>query len=613
MISLAVIDGPYDAEGLESILAQAPIKLGVTECRANPESGCNHGTFVIGLLGARRDSRVPGLCPECELLHIPLFLDEPDPKAGVTKLANAINSAVTAGANIINLSLAVLGDEKHFSRELAAALDYAESSGVVVMAAAGNQGRLAVGQLLSHKTTVPVVALDAHGELLPESNFGPPTSRWVAALGHQVKGYGPGGGVTSMSGTSVATAVAAGTLAHVWSQRRDATNTEIRAALALLGSSDGKTPPALHQVSLLSALDRVQREHAPAAEAMETGTIGYAKLNPATKMSNGATKMRHRNNFPHVVDRRVGALSVSSLSVTPAHTANGCGCGAPGGQCSCGDNSTQTNFVYVLGSVDIQFPDQSIYWELQEIGRTLKISEPKDSKAKLPNGDSLRRWHYEVLKTPEARYIARQVCWVLTVERQPAYYLMLSDMHDLDSLIEYLSYDENDLGLFVGSSSLQPVEFSCGFKAPILEVVQLRIFTEKQLLDYFEEASVDQKTDKKTPKPSSNDLKRFFNRIVQSADNFGDTDAWRALNYLAVRYQPLYPTYVEMTKQGYFLDNIVVGSSRLARERRIVDPIFCFQNDAGAMRRHFVRVDVTHLFPMLLSHVDGYVNHYHQQ
>ena len=123
---------------------------------------------------------------------------------------------------------------------------------------------------------------------------------------------------------------------------------------------------------------------------------------------------------------------------------------------------------------------------------------------------------------------------------------------------------------------------------------------------------MDQKADKKTPKPSSSDLKKFFNRIVQSADNFGDTDAWRALNYLAVRYQPLYPAYVEMTKQGYFLDNIVVGSSRLARERRIVDPIFCFQNDAGAMRRHFVRVDVTHLFPMLLSHIDGYVNHYHQ-
>ena len=58
------------------------------------------------------------------------------------------------------------------------------------MAAAGNQGRLAIGQLLSHKTTVPVVALDAHGEILPDSNFGPPTSRWVAALGHQVPGMG---------------------------------------------------------------------------------------------------------------------------------------------------------------------------------------------------------------------------------------------------------------------------------------------------------------------------------------------------------------------------------------------------------------------------------------
>ena len=157
--------------------------------------------------------------------------------------------------------------------------------------------------------------------------------------------------------------------------------------------------------------------------------------------------MRHRNNFPYVVRARWRAIRFLFVSnARPRGKWVRVRCARRSMQlwrdlysnqlclCTWQRRYSISRSVYILGTA--------------RIGRTLKISEPKDFKI------SLCRWHYEVLKTPEARYIARQVCWVLTVERQPAYYLMLSDIHDLDSLIEYLNYDDNDLGLFVGSSSL---------------------------------------------------------------------------------------------------------------------------------------------------------------
>ena len=109
---------------------------------------------------APADAPVPGLCPGCSLLHVPLFTDEDAPSVGVASLADAITVAVDAGARLINLSLAILGDDRGSRPQLATALDHAEASGAVVVVAAGNPGRLAMGQLLSHPATIPVVAVD---------------------------------------------------------------------------------------------------------------------------------------------------------------------------------------------------------------------------------------------------------------------------------------------------------------------------------------------------------------------------------------------------------------------------------------------------------------------
>ena len=103
-------------------------------------------------------------------------------------------------------------------------------------------------------------------------------------------------------------------------------------------------------------------------------------------------------------------------------------------------------------------------------------------------------------------------------------------------------------------------------------------------------------------------LNRFFDRLVQSADNFGDTDEWRALNFLAVRNSALYHLYAKMVGSGnYIFDSIRVIKSRLSGERSIVDPVFSFvEKKTGVVEKYFVRVDVSHLFPMLVHQVDEY-------
>jgi hypothetical protein len=63
--------------------------------------------------------------------------------------------------------------------------------------------------------------------------------------------------------------------------------------------------------------------------------------------------------------------------------------------------------------------------------------------------------------------------------------------------------------------------------------------------------------------------------------------------------------YVHMAREGYVLQDVSVERSRFWRpEKRIVDPVFTFvHTTSGVDRRFFLRVDVTHLFPMIANDI----------
>jgi hypothetical protein len=303
--------------------------------------------------------------------------------------------------------LAILGDEDERHRGLTQALDQAEACGAIILAAAGNQGRLATGQILSHPVAIPVVAVDETGRLLPDCNFGPSIlRRGVAALGRLARGYAPGGGTTTMSGTSVATAFATGILAQVWATRPDADSAIIRAAVARLTPRCGPAPPLLTKSALLAALSQNNAlPTVPASLANDDNKTNCVKLQ-------GGTTMNDDSGLPSMPNCSVASAVMPGQTAAPAHVLGGCSCGGAPGSCTCGHGGpSPSSFVYVLGTVDVRFPDQSIADELERVAEAKRLMrEPQED---------LRTWCYRILTDQQAtsvgagrsdvRYIARQL------------------------------------------------------------------------------------------------------------------------------------------------------------------------------------------------------------
>jgi len=94
MLSVAVIDGPYNPAVAERLLPRPPVQLGEAGCTPTSQNACRHGTFILTLLGAAADAEFPGLCPDCKFLHFPLFVDNDSLEAGAVDLADKARSAV---------------------------------------------------------------------------------------------------------------------------------------------------------------------------------------------------------------------------------------------------------------------------------------------------------------------------------------------------------------------------------------------------------------------------------------------------------------------------------------------------------------------------------------
>jgi Subtilase family/PatG C-terminal len=589
--SVAVIDGPYDATALFGILPQAPVSLGTASCQANPSSACDHGTFIIGLLGARQDAVIPGLCPSCTLLHVPLFIDHSLPSAGVGELANAIRVAVAAGARLINLSLAILGDDTQYDHKLAAALDYAEANDVVVLVAAGNQGRLAMGQLLSHPATIPVVATDAAGRLLPENNFGPTISRrGIAALGHQILGYAPGASTTVMSGTSVATAVATGTLAELWSLHPSVTGGMLRTAVALLTPRNGFRPPMLDRNLLSAMLERTHGTMIEASAATLRGGLIHVSLQ-------GEPIMDQARGLSGLPSRAMGPAAGRPNVVTPSNGADACACGAgPGEACACaGKQATRSGFVYAIGTVEAEYPNVAIEREMQIMGMGIEV-EP-EVPTKLTED---RHWQHAVLTRDRkrTRYLARQLSWRLTIEDLPAFVLKPRDCCDIDDLIDCLNRPkypkpERGKGKKGKAAATDPIVAQYGLPQDLDVIVGVSGDKTSDGLEVY--------VDQIFEIPSERLSLPIHGYFPQMVDNYGLADEDRAYNFLAARYD--LSARVKEIEEKFELTGVPAIYSRLSGDAdRVVRVIFTFRSHNSLIeKRYFVRVDVTHEFPTIIT------------
>ena len=222
---VGLIDGPV-AMSHPDLAGDAIRELPGTlraNCTQSKSLACMHGTFVAGILSAKRDSPIPGICPECILLVRPIFAESPRdgrmPSATPGELAAAIIACVEAGARAVNVSAALAQTSTRDERELKSALDHSARRGVIVVVAAGNQGTVGSSAITRHPLVIPVIACDLQGQPMNESNLGRSIGRrGLSAPGSQVTGLGADGKTLVLGGTSVAAPFVTGTIALLWSE-----------------------------------------------------------------------------------------------------------------------------------------------------------------------------------------------------------------------------------------------------------------------------------------------------------------------------------------------------------------------------------------------------------
>jgi subtilisin family serine protease len=205
-------------------------------CSQASSTACRHGTFVAGILAAKRGSGAPAICPGCTLILRPIFSEGASrmgeaPSATPDELAEAIGDSIAAGARVLNMSIGLLPSTKSESR-LQEALDHAARRGVIAVAAAGNHASVGSSVITRHPWVIPVTACDLDGKLSPESNIGIAIGRrGLSAPGHGVTSLGTDGSQCSLRGTSTATPFVTGAAALLWSEFPDVDAVAIRAAL----------------------------------------------------------------------------------------------------------------------------------------------------------------------------------------------------------------------------------------------------------------------------------------------------------------------------------------------------------------------------------------------
>jgi hypothetical protein len=175
--------------------------------------------------------------------------------------------------------------------------------------------------------------------------------------------------------------------------------------------------------------------------------------------------------------------------------------GTPEGSCpTCGTSSATggtPSFVYALGRIEARFPSLSVEKEFAQVSG-------RSDTAGLTDRQVMR----SILSKSENRYLARQLCWVLTIEGLDTYVLMPRNPADFHLLTEAVRPTPRpaDLDVVIGVRGPIASPAMCnGLLVPIVGVDCVYSFDQEALL-----AAI--------PRPEKVDQKKFAASAAELLD-----------------------------------------------------------------------------------------------
>jgi thermitase len=213
VVNIAILDTGVDLDHPD-LAGKVISQINLTNS-GNADDVYGHGTHVAGIAAAMTDNGIgiAGLGYSSAIMDVKVLDD--NGMGAYSWIVSGILWAADNGADIINMSLG----GSFASSALEDAINYAWSKGVVVVAAAGNNGDTAPMYPAYYTNCIAVAATDANDARASWSNYGD----WVdvAAPGVSIYSTLKNNGYGYMSGTSMASPYVAGLAALVFTTVSD--------------------------------------------------------------------------------------------------------------------------------------------------------------------------------------------------------------------------------------------------------------------------------------------------------------------------------------------------------------------------------------------------------
>jgi hypothetical protein len=254
-VLVAVIDSGIDAAHpeLSGAIAQSYDATG-DKAPIKPHT---HGTAMASLIAGH--GKLLGAAPRARILAIRAFDPAGKSAEGTTfSILKGLNFAAANGARVINMSFAGPSDPA-----IQRSLEAARKKGIVLVAAAGNEGAKSPPMYpAADPNVIAVSATDSDDLILEQSNRGNYIA--VAAPGSQIMVAIPDGGYEMSSGTSHAAAEVSGIIALMLERKPGMTPDQARATLLATArdiGAPGRDP--LFGAGLADAYAAITADEAP--------------------------------------------------------------------------------------------------------------------------------------------------------------------------------------------------------------------------------------------------------------------------------------------------------------------------------------------------------------
>lgn len=275
-------------------------------------------------------------------------------------------------------------------------------------------------------------------------------------------------------------------------------------------------------------------------------------------------------------------------------------------------NGQTGNYIYAVGAIEPIFPSLSVEKEflqcMDESDLGNEITHDQLFKVFSKKSESGLR---------ENLYIAKQMVWIFKAKGQRLYIILPDTDETLDNFIDSLASPDDDLscravvGIQLSITGELP---DSDLSLPVVVCSQTFTINSKELIKNVRDTLIKLKL---IP-PSTNEAnKLLLTPMMKLAQSLEQSDSKRAVIFALIRCPGTYSAIWRMIKggfgagakdlAGYSLHNVQANPSTIKWNGKSYDVIFTFQgNTANRTMKLYCRVDVTGLYPFLISEMEKY-------